>query len=567
MAGLAVSRVNGSNRVPRPAARIMAFTVCPPATKEHISVSSLNTTNTREYPTAYQVLIPCQISGETPENKSLTFSPRYDTSPCRLSFQSGDKPLIFLLLIVYFIGMIGIGLTSARKIRRIESFFVADRQGSSLLISGSLLATIVGGSSTIGMAGKGFSWGLVGAWWMLVGVVGLLLLFCFLAKRIRDYGLFTLPELLEGQYGGSAKTVASVVIIWAWVGIIAGQIAASGQVLNTLVPGNLSLMMALSAAVFIVYTILGGQISILRTDTVQSVIMIAGILLCSYFSLQQIGGITAMKSHLPPDCFRFPVNSSFSWKNLAEWLVLIGSAYLVGPDIYSRLFSSRDGETARKSVLLAALTLVPLAFAVTLIGMSARILNPSLAGEEAFPYMIQEVLPWGINALVMAALLCALMSSADTVLLTSSTIFSVDITNDLVTRIRDKGLDDRTLLLLSRLAVILFGLVALGFAVKFRGVIRLLLLGYSIYTAGIVVPVAFGFSVQKLRLHPKGAIIAMVGGGGWVVFGSTALFERLGLGKLLPLSPGFEGVLLSLVLLFGGSYVFRLRRKTPTAER
>lgn len=74
----------------------------------------------------------------------------------------------------FFIGMILIGAMSSRRIGGTESFFVADRRGSPLLITVSLTATIVGGSSTIGMAGLGFEKGVVGAWWLLVGVVGLL---------------------------------------------------------------------------------------------------------------------------------------------------------------------------------------------------------------------------------------------------------------------------------------------------------------------------------------------------------------------------------------------------------
>ncbi len=468
--------------------------------------------------------------------------------------------MILILLMVYFIGMMGIGIASARKVKGIETFFVADRKGRPLFITGSLLATIVGGSSTVGMAGKGFSWGLVGAWWMLVGVVGLLFLSLFLAGRIRDYGLFTLPELLENQYGASVKVVASLVIVWAWLGIIGGQVVASGRILSTLMPGSLSLMMAVSATVFIAYTILGGQISIIRTDAVQSAILIVGILLCGYFGLQRVGGFAVVKENLPREYFSFPVNSHFSWKTLIEWLILVGSAYLVGPDIYSRLFSSRDGKTARRSVLLTALMLIPLAFSIALVGMSDRVLAPSLSGEEVFPFMIKEVLPWGINALVMAALLCALMSSADTVLLTASTIFSMDIVNDLVKRFRGGGLDERKILLLSRLAVIFFGLVALGFALKFRGVISLLLFGYSIYTGGLVVPVVFGFHGQKLRLNTVGAMSGIIGGGGWVVIGNTTPLGPFVSERFLDLSPGFQGVLLSLILLFAGSYLWGARR-------
>ncbi len=467
--------------------------------------------------------------------------------------------MILAFVILYFAAMIWIGLASARRIKGIETFFVADRKGSPLLITGSLLATIIGGSSTVGMAGRGFSWGLVGAWWLLVGVVGMFLLFLFLARRIRDYGLFTLPQLLEEQYGASAKLVASVVIVWAWIGIIGGQIVASGRILSTIAPGNLSLLMGFSTAVFVAYTILGGQISIIRTDAVQSAIMVAGILLCVYFGLDRIGGVAEMKSQLPADFFLFPVSPSFSWKDLIEWLVLIGSAYVVGPDIYTRLFSSRDGNTARRSVLVSALILIPFAFSIVLIGMSARVLAPSLPAEEAFPYMIREVLPWGINAIVMGALLCALMSSADTVLLTSSTIFSMDIVNDLVRRVRGRELEERKILILSRLAVVFFGLLALGFALRFRGVISLLFFGYSIYTAGLVIPVVLGFFRHEFRLNLMGALAAMIGGGGWVIFGRLGPIDQLGLGKLLGLSSGFQGVLLSLILIFLGSYLFRRR--------
>jgi len=468
--------------------------------------------------------------------------------------------LAFLFLVAYFVGMMWIGIGSVRKIKGIETFFVADRKGSALLITGSLVATIVGGSSTVGMAGKGFSWGIVGAWWLLVGVVGLLLLSLFLAKRVRSQGVFTLPELLERQYGGSVKTVASFVIVWAWMGIIGGQIVASGRILSTLMPGSLSLLMGVSAAVFIAYTILGGQISIIRTDFIQSAIMIGGILLCAAFSLDRTGGIMVMKTDLPGDFFLFPVNSHFSWKSLMEWLVLIGSAYVVGPDIYSRLFSARNPRTAQRSVLLTALILIPLAFSIVIIGMAARVLAPSLSGEEALPYMIREVLPHGINGLVMAALLCALMSSADTVLLTASTIFSMDIVNDFVERIRGRGLDEWQILLLSRFVIILFGLLALAFALKFRGVIHLLLFGYSIYTAGLVIPAVLGFWRQKIRLNPTGALVAMIGGGGWVILRDLGLVDRLGFEGFLDLSPGFQGVLLSLILLFAGSYLSRSKR-------
>jgi len=80
--------------------------------------------------------------------------------------------LPLIIVIVYFIAMIALGLSTRKQARSAGSYFVAGRSGSTLFITGSLLATIIGASATIGMAGLGFARGLTGAWWILSGSVG-----------------------------------------------------------------------------------------------------------------------------------------------------------------------------------------------------------------------------------------------------------------------------------------------------------------------------------------------------------------------------------------------------------
>jgi SSS family solute:Na+ symporter len=445
----------------------------------------------------------------------------------------------------YLLVLLGIGLGSRRKILGVESFCLADRRGGLLPITASLLATVIGGSSTIGMAGRGHAWGLVGAWWLLVGTVGLILLALFFARRVRETGLVTLPELMEKQYSSGVKLVASVLIVWAWLGIIGGQIAAAGKVLHSVLPGDSSLYMAAAAGVFILYTLIGGQVSVIRTDLLQAAILICSIPVCALISLHNVGGFAELQRQLPADHLRFPVNDDFSWGQLLEWLFLIGSAYLVGPDIFSRLLCSRNVQVAQRSAFFAALAMIPFALFIVLIGMSARVIAPAIPAEEAFPFVIRTLLPTGVDALVMTALLAAIMSSADTVLLTAGTIFSIDIVNELVRRRRGRACRDRTLLLLTRLAVLGFGVMALLLALRLRGVLKLLLFGYSVYASGVVVPALFGFFRDKLRLTPTGAVSAVVAGGGCVLLG----------GSLLSIKTGLPGLLLSLIFLFAGSYV------------
>jgi len=454
---------------------------------------------------------------------------------------------------IFLIGLIVIGFVSMKKIKTTMSYFVADRNGSSIAITGSLLATMIGGSSTIGLAGLGYTKGLVGAWWMLVGVIGLLILSFWLAKKVRNYAVYTLPEILERQYGGNAvKIIASLVIATAWLGIIAGQIIAAGKILSVLWPGQLDLLMVMATSVFILYTVLGGQYSILRTDFIQAIIIIAGLLMCLIISISAAGGFTAMAGHLPETHFSFPVSPDFGWSNLLTFILFVGTAYLVGPDIYSRIFCSRNPEIAKNSIMMAALIMIPLAFFITLIGITARVLLPGIPPESALPSLVMNTIPIGLNGLVIAALLAAVMSSADTCLLTTSTIVVADIINPIF----KATINEKVLLMITRIGVIVIGVISLFIALKLKGIITSLLLGYTVYTSGLVIPVLLGFYAKSLKLNTSGVIAAVVGGGG--------------MGLLLKLS-GYNNLALltfpvSAILLFSGSYLSRLMEGTKTAE-
>jgi SSS family solute:Na+ symporter len=160
------------------------------------------------------------------------------------------------IVITYFLALVIIGSRSFKIVKGINAFFVADRGTSFLLISGSLFATIIGGSATVGMAGLGYRQGLVGSWWLLVGAIGLFFLGLFLAETVRGYAVYTLPEILEIQYGPEAKLLASGLIVIAWMGIIAAQIVAAGRILEAIADASPSLLMVITACVFIVYTLL-----------------------------------------------------------------------------------------------------------------------------------------------------------------------------------------------------------------------------------------------------------------------------------------------------------------------
>ena len=448
-----------------------------------------------------------------------------------------------IIIIFYFLLMLAIGLYSFKKKEASGStgFFVAGRKAGLPLVAGSLAATFIGASVVLGMVGRGYRMGLPAVWWLLVGAIGLVILGLFFAKKVRRVGVYTLPELVEKQYGGKAGLAASLVIVAAWISVCAAQIVAAGSVLHALIPSwDISALMAICAAVFVIYTFLGGAYSVIRTDLVQLIIIIVGILVTLGLVMHDVGGIGGLKASLPADYFSFPVNESFKWYDWVVMLILTGSVYVVGPDMYSRLFCARDEKVARSSTFTAALVAIPVAFIVVLIGMGAKVLYPSIASEQAFPMIIQNLLPAGVSGLVVAALLAAMMSSADTVILTTSTILCVDIGGKAFPHV-----DERRRLLITKGGILVIGVFALLVAMNSQGIINALFNSYTIFTSGIVIPVVAGFYKDKLRVNSAGALAAIVGGGG------TALVIKLaGVHHLELVGFGVCGI-----LLFGVSWL------------
>ncbi len=461
------------------------------------------------------------------------------------------------IIIVYFLGMIAIGIRAYRKkaAATCNGYFVADRRGSTLFIVGSLCATIIGASVTLGMAGLGYVRGLTGAWWLLAGGVGLLILGLFFARTVRRFGLYTLPELVEKQYNSKMTGLAaSVLIVVSWLAVIAAQIIAAGKILSVLLPSvGFSPLMIIAASVFILYTALGGQYSVIRTDLIQFGILLVGVIVCFVLVLNRVGGIGGLHASLPADFFSFPASIKFGYLDIISLLILVGATYVVGPDMYSRLFCARDERVAKSSALSAALITIPVAFIIVLIGMGAKVLFPGITSEQAFPTIIKDILPIGATGLVIAALLAAVMSSADTCLLTTSTILSADIYKRAFPNV-----SERKTLTVTRIAVIIIGALALLVAIRLGGIINSLLLAYTVFTSGVVLPVVAGFYKDKLKVNSIGAITAIIAGGGTALAIKQLNITHLDVFGLRIGHAELLGFVVCAVLLFGVSWITRV---------
>jgi SSS family solute:Na+ symporter len=472
--------------------------------------------------------------------------------------------LDWMVVAGYFAVMLWLGWRSRHQ--SADSYWVADRQYRTRPITASLVATIFGASSTLGIIGLGYSRGLTGAWWSLVGGLALIPFGLFLAARVRALRVYTLPDILKKAYGLKVSIPAAVTVAVAWCGVVAAQMIAGARLVAGIFPLEYQLALGVVALVFITYTFWGGQISVIRTDSWQLALFLGGLSVCFVLLAASIRDGASFSGNVPNDLLRFPVSSSFGWYELLVFYPLVvGLPYLVGPDIYSRVLCARDDRVARRAALFAAAVIIPVSFLLAVVGLMARIHFPDIAAEAALPVTVSELVPVGVKGLIVAGFLAAVMSSADTTLMSASTIISLNVASPLA------HLSEAQQLKLTKLALIVVGILAWLVAGFQQGIISSLLLGYTVFVGGVVLPALGSFHRQRLGITPAGAMWAVIVGGSMAMLGGVrdgqilrailgeggdALVHRL----LGPQYPAILPVILSLVVMLGLSRVTRRHR-------
>ncbi len=398
------------------------------------------------------------------------------------------------LLIFYFLIVIGIGIFSYNKASTNQSFFLANRDTGVFQLTGSLLATILGSSAILGTVTFAYSNGWSGVWFMLCAALGLTLLYP-LIKYFENFRGYNLPELLGSFYGKEVKNLSSIIIPIAWIGIVAAQIIGAAQIITVLTDINYINAVVLSGVVFIIYTILGGQLSIIKTDLLQLIVLLISILLVYASTLSGPKNYEALGV----------ISEKFTSFDLIIMILTYSSTYLVGPDIYSRIFCAKNRSVAKKSIILSVVILIPLAFILGSLGVYAANLYPNLDVAKVSPllYMAKSSLPKSVSLILYFGLLSAVISSADTNLMTASSIF---------TQIFTKNLNHKSAIRITRIFILIFGIFSMIVAIKLKYILTSLLLALSVFSGAFIIPTLAGIlGYRGKKIYTLSAII--LGGG------------------------------------------------------
>jgi len=420
--------------------------------------------------------------------------------------------LLTVLLIVYSLGLIGVGWWAGRAVRRSEDYFVAGRSLGPGLIFATFLAANIGASSTVGATGHAYRDGLAAWWWNGSAGLGSLVLAFWIGPRMwkqaKEHNLLTVGDFLEHHFGRGVRGFAAVAI---WLGslfILCGQLKGAALVLERASGLSLGMGALLASIATVAYFMMGGLKSAAWVNGIQLIVILAGFAVAAPFAARAAGG-----------AFVSGVDSSFWTGTGVGWqsLLLLGPAFFLSPGLLQKAYGARSAQALTRGVAWNGVALVAFAVLPVLLGMAARELQPDLVNREmALPAVLALNVPLAVGSLALAAVLSAELSSADAVLFMLATSGARDFYRGIL---RPAATDEEVL----RVARILAGVSALaGFVLTFYldSVVGAITLFYQIMIVTLFAPILGGLLLP--RAGRWSALAAMLVGVGTMITTSIA---------------------------------------------
>ena len=377
---------------------------------------------------------------------------------------------------LYTFGVLAVGLYSARYgCASSADFFLANRRMGAWVAALSSSASGESGWVTLGLVGTAFTTG-IGALWIIPGT---LLAFLFnwlvIGERLRAFsathGAITIPDVLAARHHGISalliRVVAVLIIVSMLSAYVAAQFNAAGKAFDATFGWPYGAGVLAGAGIVLAYTVSGGLRAVAWTDVIQALMMVGALLILPLVMLVHLGGWEGMWSRLTVLESAASLTDPFAGKVsmgllgfLAVWLG-IPVGYPGQPHILVRFMAIKDRAAVRRGTLIATAWVCLVFAGAVLLGIVARAAYGTLADpEQALPIAAIEFLPGAVAGMVIAAVLAAICSTADSQLLVSASAVS----HDLYVRILGHAPAERTRARINRLAVLLIGAIALAVA-------------------------------------------------------------------------------------------------------
>lgn len=352
-----------------------------------------------------------------------------------------------IIFFVYGLSILLVGLFVSRKpkgkTQDASDYFLAGRGLAWWAIGASIIASNISAEQFVGMSGSGYAIGLAMATYEWIAALGLLIVAKYFIPIFLEKKIFTMPQFLEERFDHRVKTVMAIFWLAVFIFINLTSILYLGALTIESIMGIPMIISVLGLAAFSgIYSIYGGLKAVALTDVIQVVFLIGGGVMTTYIALDMLGdgkGVISGFNNLctqAQDKFHLILDKSHpSYMDLPGISVIIGGLWIANlyywgcnQYIIQRALAAKSVREAQSGMLFAGFIKLLIPLLVVIPGIAAFALNAPLEkSDEAYPWLISNLLPVGVKGIAFAALTAAIVSSLASMMNSISTIFTMDI--------------------------------------------------------------------------------------------------------------------------------------------
>lgn len=412
------------------------------------------------------------------------------------------------VLTAYLVVVLGISAWSAFRTRTEEDFIAAGRTIGPFVGGAVLAATQISAGTVVGTLGRhylaGVSWWYIwfGAW------AGWLVSAFLVAPKLRRFGALTVPDYIAARFGSErARGLAAMLIVVSYTIYLVAQFQASGEIARVVFGMRPITAMLIIVSSTALYTLLGGVRSSSYIEFLQTLIMVAGLALAVPVLLSHAGGLGQTVRFLQSLDGRL-----LGWYYGPKELIAFGAAFSLSiaaaPYEMTRFYSMRNERTVKQAIAVAIGFQFLIGTSVLAIGMLTRVLFPTLPSpDQASSVMAFEVLPPLVGALLIVAMVSAIMSTVNSILL----VTGASVAHDLYGRFLRPDASQQHLVTVNRIAIVVLAFIPVYFALQEFGDVQAIVVEQAKFIASFFfVPVVVGLNWRGGTA--AGAVASMLGG-------------------------------------------------------
>ncbi len=444
--------------------------------------------------------------------------------------------LVFLIIGLYFVGLLTIGVLSSKKNKSAKDFCVAGRSLNKWTAANTMAATAIGSGTTIGVCSMAYSAGISASWILIGYSLGFVLIAVLIGKRIYNLDVLTLTDVIGSHYNGTVRNLTTLLVLISYVGVACAQFVALGNIMMVLLGIHYSTAVLICGVVVILYTTLGGLNALSQTDSYQLIINLIGVMvIIPIIGFSKTGGFSDIVASVDASFFSMGSYGLVTTLGFFSWI--IPQAFL-SQELWVRIFACKNEKLAVQSTMIASVAIyLPYAISVVSCGLiAAAVLGPDVQGD-ALPALISALGNPVIEGILLAGLIAAVMSCADSVLLVAST----NLVHDLWAKMLKQEVKPENEVKASRIGVVFIGVLGMVLALFATDIISVMQLMATPFV-GSIFPIVLAMFFWK-KVTNKGAVITIIAA--LVMFVITGIMGISILGQ----DPSFVTVVVCTVVL------------------